>query len=134
MTDFWVDANVLLRFLTGEPPELAERALRLIQRAEKGEINLKLSPIVVAEIVWVLSSFYRYSRTQIAEVLLPLIASDGISCDEIQQVTAALSLMASANVDFIDAYLAEIARYTGESVVSFDRDFRRLGINWVEPE
>jgi predicted nucleic acid-binding protein len=134
MTDFWVDANVLLRFLTGEPPELAERALRLIQRAEKGEINLKLSPIVVAEIVWVLSSFYRYSRTQIAEVLLPLIASDGISCDEIQQVTAALSLMASANVDFLDAYLAEIARYTGESVVSFDRDFRRLGINWVEPE
>ncbi|MBW4477639.1 MAG: type II toxin-antitoxin system VapC family toxin [Tolypothrix brevis GSE-NOS-MK-07-07A] len=134
MTDFWVDANVLLRFLTGEPPELAERALRLIQRAEQGEINLKLSPIVVAEIVWVLSSFYRYSRTQIAEVLLPLIASDGISCDEIQQVTAALSLMASANVDFLDAYLAEIARYTGESVVSFDRDFRRLGINWVEPE
>jgi predicted nucleic acid-binding protein len=91
MTDFWVDANVLLRFLTGEPPELAERALRLIQRAEKGEVNLKLSPIVVAEIVWVLSSFYRYSRTQIAEVLLPLIASDGISCDEIQQVTAGAS-------------------------------------------
>jgi predicted nucleic acid-binding protein len=81
MTDFWVDANVLLRFLTGEPPELAERALRLIQRAEQEEVNLKLSPIVVAEIVWVLSSFYRYSRTQIAEVLLPLIASDGISCD-----------------------------------------------------
>lgn len=51
MTDFWVDANVLLCFPTGEPPELAERALRLIQRAEQGEINLKLSPIVVAEIV-----------------------------------------------------------------------------------
>ncbi|MDJ0617703.1 MAG: PIN domain-containing protein [Calothrix sp. MO_192.B10] len=105
-----------------------------MQRAEQGEVNLKLSPIVVAEIVWVLSSFYRYSRTQIAEVLLPLIVSDGISCDEIQQVSAALSLMANANVDFLDAYLAEIARHTGESVVSFDRDFRRLGINWVEPE
>jgi hypothetical protein len=39
MTDFWVDANVLLRFLTGEPPELAERALRLIQRAEQGEVR-----------------------------------------------------------------------------------------------
>ena len=69
MTVFWVDANVLLRFLTGEPPQLAERALRLIQRAEQGEITLRLSPIVVAEVVWVLSSFYRYSRAQIAEVL-----------------------------------------------------------------
>ncbi len=35
MTDFWVDANVLPRFLTGEPPELAERALRLIGLTQK---------------------------------------------------------------------------------------------------
>ncbi|MCM0594472.1 MAG: PIN domain-containing protein [Gloeotrichia echinulata DVL01] len=134
MTDFWIDANVLLRFLTGEPPQLAERALRLIQRAEQGEITLRLSPIVVAEVVWVLSSFYKYSRRQITDVLLPLIASDGIALDEIQQVTAALNLMASANVDFVDAYLAEIARQTGGTVVSFDKDFRRLGIFWIEPD
>ncbi len=134
MTVFWVDANVLLRFLTGEPPQLAARALRLMQRAEQGEITLRLSPIVVAEVVWVLSSFYRYSRAQIADILLPLIASDGIALDELQQVTAALNLMASANVDFIDAYLAEVARKTGEIIVSFDRDFKRLGISWIEPE
>ena len=42
--------------------------------------------------------------------------------------------MASANVDFIDAYLAEVARHTGGMIVSFDRDFRRLGISWIEPE
>ena len=42
--------------------------------------------------------------------------------------------MTIANVDFIDAFLAEIARREGGSVVSFDRDFRRLDIPWVEPE
>lgn len=134
MTDLWVDANVLLRFLTGDPPDLAQRALRLIQQAERGEVTLKLSPIVVAEVVWVLGSFYRYPRNQIAEVLLPLVTAEGIVLEESEQVVAALDRMATANVDFIDAYLAEVARREGGSVVSFDRDFRRLDIPWVEPE
>ncbi|GET39474.1 PIN domain-containing protein [Microseira wollei] len=134
MTDLWVDANVLLRFLTGEPPELAQRALRLMQQAERGEVILRLSPIVVAEVVWVLGSFYRYPRNQIAEVLLPLVIAEGVFLEESEQVVAAIDRMATANVDFIDAYLAEVARREGGSVVSFDRDFRRLDIPWVEPE
>jgi predicted nucleic acid-binding protein len=42
--------------------------------------------------------------------------------------------MAKVNVDFADAYLAEAARRDGEAVVSFDRDFRRLDIAWIEPD
>ncbi|MEH2364687.1 PIN domain-containing protein [Nostoc sp.] len=116
MTNLWVDANILLRFLTGEPPDLAQRAFRLIQKAESGEVTLRLSPIVVAEVVWVLSSFYKYSRVQIAEVLLPLVVAEGILLDDLEQVTVALERMANANVDFIDAYLAEIARQKGETI------------------
>ncbi|MEQ8468646.1 hypothetical protein [Coleofasciculus sp. E1-EBD-02] len=44
MTDLWVDANVLLRLLTGEPPDFAQRSLRLAERAERGEVTLRLSP------------------------------------------------------------------------------------------
>ncbi|UBF29177.1 PIN domain-containing protein [Kovacikia minuta CCNUW1] len=134
MTELWVDANVLLRLITGDPPELAQRAARLAQRAERGEITLRLATIVVAEVVWVLSSFYGYSRTQIAEVMIPLVTAAGIVSDDIEQVIAALERMATANVDFIDAFLAEVARREGNSVVSFDRDFRRLDIPWIEPE
>ncbi|MEQ8970487.1 MAG: hypothetical protein RIE73_08835 [Coleofasciculus sp. C1-SOL-03] len=44
MTDLWVDANVLLRLLTGEPSGFAQRSLRLVERAERGEVTLTLSP------------------------------------------------------------------------------------------
>lgn len=131
MSDLWVDANVLLRLITGDPPELAQRALRLVERAELGEVTLRLSPLVVAEIVWVLGS-YRYSRTQITEVLLPLVTARGVGLED-AQVVAALDRMATANVDFIDAFLAETARCQGGAVASFDRDFSRLGVDWVEP-
>lgn len=105
MNAYWVDANVLLRLITNDPPDLAERAARLANRAEQGEITLKVTSIVVAEVVWVLISFYGYSREQVAEVLIALLTADGIVLELTEQVIAALDRMASLNVDFIDAYL-----------------------------
>ncbi len=45
----------------------------------------------------------------------------------------ALDSMARVNVDFLDAFLAETVRQKGAAVASFDRDFRRLGVPWIEP-
>jgi len=42
--------------------------------------------------------------------------------------------MSGGNVDFVDALLTETARSRGEGVVSFERDFRKLGIEWGEPD
>lgn len=133
MTDFWVDANLILRFLTQEPEHLAERAYRFFERAEQGEIRLHITPLVVAEVVWVLGSFYKYSRAEICEVLAPFLSSQGLLVQEQSLVICALEKMAVANVDFVDAYLAETARQTGYTVVSFDKDFRRLDVSWQEP-
>jgi predicted nucleic acid-binding protein len=129
----WVDTNVLLRFLTGDPPDQAERARRLVARAENGEVTLRLTILVVAEMVWVLGSFYKYPRERVAEVLLQLVIADGIEVDDHDRVVGALAHMAAHNVDFADAYLAEIVRSENGTVMSFDRDFRRLGVTWVEP-
>ncbi|MDN5364792.1 MAG: hypothetical protein PWQ91_1857, partial [Eubacteriales bacterium] len=32
MVYLWIDANVVLRFLTGDPPEMARKALQLMRR------------------------------------------------------------------------------------------------------
>ena len=133
MSDFWVDANLILRFLTKEPTHLAERAFHFFERAERGDITLHIAPLVVAEVVWVLGSFYEYSRAEICEELVPFLSSQGLFVQERSLVISTLEIMASANVDFVDAYLAEVARQTGYTVASFDQDFRRLDIPWHEP-
>ncbi len=130
----WVDANVLLRFLTGTPPEMADRAGKLIERAGRGELTLKIHPIAVAETVWVLESFYEYSKAEISGALLPLLSEHRLKVEESKSVLGALEIMAGSNVDFADALLAETARSRGESIASFDRDFRRLGVGWREPD
>jgi predicted nucleic-acid-binding protein len=130
-----VDANVLLRFLTGEPEDLAERAAGLMRSAEAGEVLLILSPLVVAEIVWVLKSFYRHSFWDIAEVLVPLLSADGIEVAEREILIGAIELARDHNVDFVDAVLALEAVRDGETVCTFDaKDFKRLPAKWMSPQ
>jgi predicted nucleic acid-binding protein len=123
-----------LRFLTDEPPELASRAAKLLEGAQRGELSLKVHAVVVAETVWVLQSFYGYSKQEISGVLVPLLVDHGLKVEGLRTVTAALESMAEKNVDFVDALLAQTARSRGEGVASFDADFRRLAVGWHEPE
>ncbi len=130
---WWVDANVLLRFLTGDPPELAGRASRSLERAERDGPPLRVHSVVVAETVWVLQSFYGYSKGEISDALVPLLEHPALRVEGAGVVLGALRTMASNNVDFADALLAGTARSQGAGVVSFDGDFRKLDIEWREP-
>ena len=55
---YLVDANVLLRFLTGQPPAHAEGAKQLFMRAANGDAVLEVVPFIVAEAFYTLTSFY----------------------------------------------------------------------------
>jgi predicted nucleic-acid-binding protein len=94
-------------------------------------VCLRIAPLVVAETVWVLLSFYGHPREGVAEALIALLRADGVRVEEGRLVIAALESMARSNVDFVDAYLAEVARAIGEAVCSFDQDFARLGVEWL---
>ena len=101
--------------------------------AQRGEISLRVHSVVVAEVVWVLESFYGYSREEIFDVLVPLLEHPALRVEGARTVIRALEAMAENNVDFVDVLLAETARSRGESIASFDKDFGKLDIEWHEP-
>ena len=53
MSRAYVHTNVILRFLTGDPPDLAAQARALFDAVERGEVTLVAGEIVIAEVVWV---------------------------------------------------------------------------------
>ena len=135
MTRLWVDANIVLRFLTGDPEALAQRSARLMARAERGEVTLFIAPLVLAEIIWVLRSFYHYPMTDIANTMLSLISAQGIDVDQPDLLIQAIELARDRNVDFIDAYLAVHAAKQSEKICTFDEnDLKRLPGAWLAPE
>ena len=113
---------------------MAQKAAKLMKRVEQGEIVLVISSLVIAEVIWVLKSFYRYSLAEIADAVIPLIAAEGVEVEERDLLIRTIELAQDKNVDFVDAFLAVQAARRGEGVCSFDEDFKRLPVDWVRPE
>ena len=64
-----LDTNVLVRFFSGEPPDMAEKARRLIERADAGQLTLVVVPVILAETFFTLESYYDINRKVVAEKL-----------------------------------------------------------------
>ena len=135
MKQAFVDANVVLRYLTKDPPTMAEASLKLFTAAQKGKISLKMISITVAEVVWVLESFYSYSKNEIAEILTQFLFSDGLTVENLGSIIEALALYQKNNLDFADAFLSVVSLGDDQPIIySFDHDFDRVtGITRLEP-
>lgn len=130
MTTAWCDTNVIVRYLTGEPPALAARARAKLAEVERGSLRLRVPTEVVVELVYVLGGrSYGYSRSEVAHRLSALLLVPGIEAEEADLCLEALARMAELDVPFVDALLAARAMAASEPVLTFDEaDFPRLGV------
>jgi predicted nucleic acid-binding protein len=127
MNEALVDANILLRYLTDEPSGLADRAAELLETAERERIALLVSPLTLAEVVYVLTSVYQWDRGRTAGQLLQLVAASVIEMLERDVVLQALLLYRDTSaLSFADAYLAALALSRQIGLISFDRQLRRV--------
>lgn len=134
MKPLLVDANVLLRFITGEPADQANQVANLFEAADAGKIRLTVLPMVLAEAVFVLTGFYEHSRSKTAEVLSHLISCPGFHSAEREVMLHALKLFGTSKLDFVDCHLAAASIRDGQAVVSFDQDFAKLhGVTHRKP-
>ena len=127
----FVDTNVLIRHLTGDPPDMAARATAYLG----SEPELLLTDLVTAETVYVLESFYEAPRDQVAEAIRSLIAFESVVCVDPALVLRAAEVYETDRIDFAEAYLVACAESTGVGkIASFDRSLDRVpSIERVEP-
>ena len=122
MTAF-VDTNVLVRHLTGDPPAQATRASRYLQGAEE----LLLPDLILAEVAYVLESIYETPRSQVATTLGSVLAFPAIRVVDVDLLQRAVEVYEVHRLDFADAYLVASAERTGVGVIaSFDRTIDRV--------
>lgn len=127
----FVDTNVLIRHLTGDPPAMAARATAYLRE----ERELLLTDLVAAETVYVLESFYEAPRADVAEALRSLISFDSIVCVDPALLLRAIEVYETERVDIAEAYLVACAESTGVgAIASFDRSIDRVDtIERIEP-
>jgi predicted nucleic acid-binding protein len=114
---------VLIRHLTGDPPEMAARATRALADSEE----LLLADLIVAECVYALESFYEVSRARVAELMRAAIALPTVKTLAPGTLLRALEVYEVDRLDFADAYLVAQAEATGvEQILSFDKTIDRI--------
>lgn len=126
-----LDTNVLIRHLTGDPPEQAQRATRFLQRSDE----LVLVDLIFAELIYVLESYYERPRGEIATTARSLLSMDSIVTGDREVLLRSLALFESENIDYAEAYLAAVAELSGiGAVASFDHDLDRIAsVRRLEP-
>jgi predicted nucleic acid-binding protein len=120
----FIDTNILVRHLTGDPPGQARRATRYLERAE----DLLLADLIAAEVVYVLETYYEVPREQVADTLRAVLAFRAVRVIDAGLLQRAIEVYEVHRLDFADAYLVASAERTGVGVVaSFDRSIDRAG-------
>ena len=119
----FVDTNLLVRHLTGDPPEQAARATRFLAAADE----LLLADLVLAETVYVLESFYEVRRARVAELVRAIIAFPTMVVLDPAMLLRALEVYETDRLDFAEAYLVAQAERSGIGVIaSFDKAIDRV--------
>jgi predicted nucleic acid-binding protein len=127
METTFVDTNIFLRYLTKDDPSRYEKCKEMFKKAMKGEITIRTSGMVIAELVWTLLSYYKVPKAEVVEKVTVIVGTKNLSIPDKHIVADALVLYARKNIDFIDAYNAIFMRYHGlREIYSYDEDFELM--------
>jgi predicted nucleic-acid-binding protein len=129
----FLDASMMLRYITDEPPAMAAQAQALIE----SDVELRVTETALLETAYTLQRFYRIPRPQIVDVLVDFLQRENIvvhGLDKTLVISALLLCRPSGRVSFGDALIWAAARSTAPATVyTFDRQFPSDGIEVRQP-
>ena len=130
----FVDTNLIVRYLVQDHEKHAKAAGRLFDACDRGDLVIVVLPVVLAECVFVLDSFYAHARGDIASALSRLISSPGVEISGAAIHLDALDRYGKTKAHFVDCLIAATATTEDVAVATFDQDFRKFNDVRVETQ
>ena len=121
-----LDTNLIIRYLVQDQERQARAAGKLFEACDRGDLVVAVLPVVLAECVFVLESFYDHPRAEIAAALSGLISSPGVEINGAAIHLDALDRYRRTNLHFVDCLLAATAAAEDTPVATFDQQFRKF--------
>lgn len=120
------DTNVVLRYLLNDSSALSQRAKKLFLDAEQGKIKIYLDEVILAEIIWTLTSFHKLPKKEVVASLKVILSQKWLINSRKKCLLEAIDAFAKNNVDYVDCWLFAAAKPLGLKIGSFDKDFNKL--------
>jgi len=118
---FYVDANIILRYILNDHSKLSPKAKKII-----GENVIETPIVVLCEVVYVLARIYKINRKDIADTLLDFYSSTNCSLFHREAIIKAIEFYGEKNLDFVDCILAAYFETENIFIHTFDEKLEKL--------
>jgi len=133
MKYIFLDTNIFIRFLARDNEKMFLEVQRLFELIDRGKLKATTDLIVIAEIVWVLSSFFKLDRQKICEYINLLVNMKNLNVKDSTMILEVMDIYQKSNADFIDIICLKLAQKKGINFIcSYDNDFDKIHENGVE--
>ena len=119
-----LDTNVLVRFLVGDIPAQKTTAVKWFLEAEKDKRDIIVSTIVIAETIFVLESFYKQTKENVAAAMEIFLSQRWLIVQERDVLLASLAFYRNEK-HFVDSYLLAWSQHHHAGIMSFDKKLKK---------
>lgn len=113
------DANMILRYLLNDNPDMYEKSKQLLK-----EDNVWVTLEVIAEVVCVFRKVYAMERQIVSDKVRAF--AELVKCKESNVLDMAIDTYATQNLDFVDCVLYAYNKVDGFEIATFDKKLLRL--------
>lgn len=115
-----LDTNILVRYLTLDDPSQTARAVEIMDSLTAEEPGF-ISSVVLAELVWVLESFYKLTKMEIVGCLETVLRSKELSVEKAEIAWQALNTFRKGRSGYSDCLIERSAHAAGcRHTLTFD--------------
>ncbi|MFC1790273.1 PIN domain-containing protein [Patescibacteria group bacterium] len=132
---YFIDTNIFLRVLVKEDKVSFQESKLFLRKVKEGKVRAVTGSLILAEVAWTLASYYQFSKKDVVESLEGIINLPKLKVIDSYRHQLALKLFKEMKVKYIDSLVASANGFQkGEWwIISYDRDFNKLGVKRVEP-
>lgn len=131
---FFVDTNIFLYIFAQQETTHSIQSKGFLRSVREGEYKAIVSELILAEFIWTAKRSYGLPKSEIISIVRG-IKDVCVVPDIVPDTNRAIDLFSKHSVKFIDALIAsyDIVRNGPLPIVSYDKDFDKLGVERIEP-
>lgn len=126
MEKTFVDTNYFVRFLLKDQPKQLKKAESFLLRGARKELNLFTSTLVIFEVYWILTSYYKKTKEEALAGLAKILKLRFIEIGGRETLTKAVFLCRESGLTLEDCHhLFYTLENKGQDLATFDRKLKR---------
>lgn len=136
VSNYFLDTNIFLRIVVKDDQRKVAECEKLIQAVSEGKIKAFTSSLVLAEFVWTCQRLYKLNKSEVIQMLRGILSIKNLKIEDWPNPLIAVETYNKYPVKFIDAMIASYPLILNGSVkvISYDKDFDKLGVVRTEPD